>query len=177
MTLRTIVRGSAMLLALCVVECSSVRAQTTGDIRGIVKDPSGAVVAGAQVTAVLSSEGLERKAVSDNTGEFTIPTVPVGTYSVRVQATGFKTYEQNDVVVDIGHVAQVNADLVIGQSTQVVTAEASAPLVETTSTQLGAVMNSTAVVNLPLATRDTYQLLQLQPGVQSQQGYDLFAGS
>jgi hypothetical protein len=166
-----------MLLALCVVVCSSVRAQTTGDIRGIVKDPSGAVVAGAQVTAVLSSEGLERKAVSDNTGEFTIPTVPVGTYSVRVQATGFKTYEQNDVVVDIGHVAQVNADLVIGQSTQVVTAEASAPLVETTSTQLGAVMNSTAVVNLPLATRDTYQLLQLQPGVQSQQGYDLFAGS
>src|SRR5260370_5467258 len=65
----------------------------------------------------------------------------------------------------------------IGESTQVVTAEASAPLVETTSTQLGAVMNEISIVNLPLATRDTYQLLQLQPGVQSQQGYDLFAGS
>src|SRR5205823_1900277 len=103
--------------------------------------------------------------------------LPVGTYTVRVTAPGFKTFEQNDVVVDIGHVAQLNVRLEIGQSTQIVTAETSAPLVETTSTQLGAVMNSTAVVNLPLATRDTYQLLQLQPGVQSQQGYDLFAGS
>lgn len=152
-------------------------AQTTGDIRGLVKDPSGAVVSGAQVTAVDASAGVERKASTDDAGEFTIPTVPVGTYLLRIQASGFKTFEQNDIIVDIGHVALVNAGLVLGQSTQIVTAEASAPLVETTSTQLGAVMNSTAVVNLPLATRDTYQLLQLQPGVQSQQGYDLFAGS
>jgi outer membrane receptor protein involved in Fe transport len=177
MTSGTMARYVVLSIAACCAGLLPVNAQTTGDIRGIVKDPSGAVVAGAQVTVTLLSEGLERKAVSDNAGEFTVPTVPVGTYSVRVQAPGFKTFEQNNVIVDIGHVAQVNADLVLGQSTQVVTAEASAPLVETTSTQLGAVMNSTAVVNLPLATRDTYQLLQLQPGVQSQQGYDLFAGS
>jgi hypothetical protein len=160
MTLRSGVRHPLLLIAICCAGLPPVGAQTTGDIRGIVKDPSGAVVAGAQVTATLTSEGLERKAVSDNAGEFSVPTVPVGTYSVQVQAPGFKTFEQNNVVVDIGHVAQVNADLVLGQSTQVVTAEASTPLVETTSTQLGAVMNSTAVVNLPLATRDTYELLQ-----------------
>ena len=71
----------------------------------------------------------------------------------------------------------VDATLQIGEVTQSVTAEAEAPLVETTSTQLGAVMNSRSVVDLPLNTRDTYQLLQLQPGVQSQQGYSLFAGS
>jgi hypothetical protein len=152
-------------------------AQTTGDIRGIVKDPSGAVIVGAQITATLTAEGIERRAVSDATGEYTVPTVPVGTYTLRISAPGFKTFEQPNVVVDIGRVAEVDASLELGQSTQVVTAEAVAPLVETTSTQLGAVMNSTAVVNLPLPTRDTYQLLQLQPGVQSQQGYDLFAGS
>ena len=152
-------------------------AQTSGDIRGLVTDPSGAVISGAQVTATLKSEGTERHASSDASGQYTIPTLPVGTYTVRVQARGFKTFEQANVAVDIGHVAQVNAPLELGQSTQIVTAEASAPLVETTSTQLGAVMNSTAVVNLPLNTRDTYQLLQLQPGVQSQTGYDLFAGS
>jgi len=177
MTLLKLGRRSYLFLAFFSLAVIAAKAQTTGDIRGIVKDPSGAVVAGAQITASMPSAGVERKAVSDNTGEFTIPTVPVGSYTVRINAPGFKTFEQNDVIVDIGHVAQVNASLVIGQSTQVVTAEASAPLVETTSTQLGAVMNSTAVVNLPLATRDTYQLLQLQPGVQSQQGYDLFAGS
>ncbi|MBV9300648.1 MAG: carboxypeptidase regulatory-like domain-containing protein [Acidobacteriaceae bacterium] len=152
-------------------------AQTTGDIRGVVKDPSGAVVVGAQVTATMTSEGIERRAMSDSTGQFTIPTVPVGTYVVHVSSRGFKTFEQKNVTVDIGHVAEVDVLLELGQSTQVVTAEAATPLVETTSTQLGAVMNSTSVVNLPLPTRDTYQLLQLQPGVQSQQGYDLFAGS
>ncbi len=177
MTLLQPGRCSLLFVVAYLLLSFTAAAQTTGDIRGIVKDPSGAVVAGAQVTATMPSAGIERKAVSDDTGEFTIPTVPVGAYAVRVQAAGFKTFEQNDVVVDIGHVALVNAALVLGQSTQVVTAEASAPLVETTSTQLGAVMNSTAVVNLPLATRDTYELLQLQPGVQSQQGYDLFAGS
>ncbi len=151
--------------------------QTTGDVRGLVVDPSGAVVSGAKITAVLKGEGTERHAATDATGQFTVPTLPVGSYTIRVQAPGFKTFEQSDVAVDIGRVAQINASLELGQSTQIVTAEASAPLVETTSTQLGAVMNSTSVVNLPLNTRDTYQLLQLQPGVQSQTGYDLFAGS
>jgi Carboxypeptidase regulatory-like domain/TonB-dependent Receptor Plug Domain len=152
-------------------------AQTTGDIRGTVTDPSGAVVSGAAVTATLKGEGTERKASSDSSGQYTIPTLPVGSYTVHITATGFKTFEQAEVAVDIGHVAQVDATLQLGQTTEVVTAEASAPLVETTSTQLGAVMNSTSVVNLPLNARDTYQLLQLQPGVQSQRGYDLFAGS
>ena len=167
------------VLAVCMwgAAASSLVAQTTGDIRGLVTDPSGAVVSGAQITATLPNSGFERKATTDSGGQFTVPTVPVGTYDVKVEAAGFKTFKQPNVVVDIGHVAQVDAALQLGESTQIVTAEASAPLVETTSTQLGAVMNSTSVVNLPLASRDTYQLLQLQPGVQSQQGYDLFAGS
>ncbi len=156
---------------------SELVGQTTGDIRGAVTDPSGAVVSGAAVTATLKGEGTERKATSDSSGQYTLPTLPVGSYTVRIAAPGFKTFEQQEVSVDLGHVAQVNATLQLGQTTEVVTAEASAPLVETTSTQLGAVMNSTSVVNLPLNARDTYQLLQLQPGVQSQQGYDLFAGS
>jgi outer membrane receptor protein involved in Fe transport len=172
-SLKSLIRGAVVFSVLC----ASLFAQTTGDIRGTVKDPSGAFVPNARVTATLPSSGTERVAKTGNTGEFTVPTLPIGTYTVKIEAPGFKTFEQQNVVVDIGHVAQVDAALELGQSTQIVTAEASAPLVETTSTQLGAVMNSTSVVNLPLATRDTYQLLQLQPGVQSQQGYDLFAGS
>ncbi len=152
-------------------------AQNTGDVRGEVSDPSGAVIVGARVTAVMKGEGTERHAATDASGLYTLPTLPVGKYDIRIQAPGFKTFEQADVAVDIGHSVQVNASLELGQSTQIVTAEAAAPLVETTSSQVGAVMNSTAVVNLPLNTRDTYQLLQLQPGVQSQTGYDLFAGS
>src|SRR5581483_5841318 len=141
------------------------------------EDPSGAVIVGAEISAAMEGGGAARHAISDKSGEYTLPAVPVGTYSIEVKATGFTTFVQHQVAVDIGHVALVNATLRIGVATQVVTTEARAPLVETTSTQLGAVMESTAVVNLPLNTRDTYQLLQLQPGVQSQQGYSLFAGS
>ncbi len=167
----------ARLCLFCLLVAPYVLAQTTGEVRGTVKDPSGAVVVGAQITASMAGGGVDRRAVTDGKGEYDLPSVPVGTYAVRVQVQGFKTYVQDNVEVTIGHVIEVNATLELGRSTQTVTAETSAPLVETTSTQLGAVMNSRAVVDLPLNTRDTYQLLQLQPGVQSQQGYDLFAGS
>jgi hypothetical protein len=71
----------------------------------------------------------------------------------------------------------MNMTMQVGQTKEVVEVTSEAPLVETTSTQMGAVVNSRAVVQLPLNARDTYQLLQLQPGVQSQTGSDLFYGS
>jgi hypothetical protein len=125
----------------------------------------------------MSGGGVTRHGMTDGKGDFILPTLPVGTYRVEVQSTGFKTYVEEGVEVTLGHVIRVNATLELGTTSQTVTAEAQAALVETTSTQMGAVVNSRAIVGLPLNTRDTYQLLQLQPGVQSQQGYDLFAGS
>lgn len=170
--------SNAKLLAFCCLLAGArVFAQTTGEVRGTVKDPSGSVVVGAQITAQMPGGSVERRAVTDANGEFILPSVPVGAYAVRVRSEGFKTFVQEPVEVTLGHVIRLEAVLQIGETTQTITAEAAAPLVETTSTQLGAVVNSTAVVGLPLNTRDTYQLLQLQPGVQSQQGYDLFAGS
>ena len=162
---------------LCALGATfGLQAQTTGNLRGTVKDPSGLVIAGANVKATLEGTANSRMVTTDAKGDFVLPTLPVGSYTVEVEATGFKKFVQH-VDVTLGHVVEVNATLEIGQVTQSITAEAEAPLVETTSTQLGAVMNSRAVVDLPLNTRDTYQLLQLQPGVQSQQGYSLFAGS
>ena len=64
-------------------------AQTTGDIRGTVTDPSGAVVSGAVITATLKGEGAERKAATDSSGQYTMPTLPVGSYAVRITAPGF----------------------------------------------------------------------------------------
>ncbi len=167
------------LTALCVglMAAGVLGAQTTGELRGTIKDPSALVIRGAQVTASMASGGITRRGATDEKGGFILPTIPVGTYSVEVQAPGFKTYIQENVAVTLGHVIEVNATLELGTTTQTVTAEAQAALVETTSTQMGAVVNATSIVGLPLNTRDTYQLLQLQPGVQSQQGSDLFAGS
>ena len=101
----------------------------------------------------------------------------MGHYTVVVKAEGFQEYRQPEVEVQIGHVALVNVGLELGTLAQVITAEAAAPLVETTSTQMGAVVSDRMVTQLPLNARDTYQLLQLQPGVQSELGSDLFYGS
>jgi len=177
-------RNAKYMLAIpaisCVVYCaaaiSSLSAQTTGSLRGNVKDPAGLVIADAKVTATLEGTRANRTTTTDTKGDFVLPALPVGLWTVEVETAGFKKFVQR-AEVTLGHVVVVDATLQIGEVTQSVTAEAEAPLVETTSTQLGAVMNSRAVVDLPLNTRDTYQLLQLQPGVQSQQGYSLFAGS
>ena len=156
--------------------CSALFAQTTGNLRGTVKDPEGLVIAEARVTSTLEGTSTSRATTTDAKGDFVVPALAVGQYTVEIETAGFKKFVQH-VEITLGHVVVVDATLQIGEVTQSVTAEAEAPLVETTSTQLGAVMNSRSVVNLPLNTRDTYQLLQLQPGVQSQQGYSLFAGS
>ena len=151
--------------------------QTTGQIRGTAKDSSGAVVAGASVTAVLTGTDTTRTASTEADGSFEIPELSVGTYTVTAGAQGFKKFIANSVVVSIGHVTVVDVVFQVGGSTDTVTVEANAAQVETTSTQLGAVMTDESIRELPLNTRDAYQLLQLQPGVQSQLGADLFLGT
>lgn len=152
-------------------------AQTTGTIRGTVTDPSGAVIPGAEVTAILTQANSTRATETKLDGSYVLTSLAVGRYTVVVKADGFQEYRQANVEVQIGHVVLVNVGLELGTLAQVITAEAEAPMVETSNTQMGAVVSDREVVQLPLNARDTYQLLQLQPGVQSQLGSDLFYGS
>ncbi len=151
--------------------------QTNGSIRGIVNDPSGAVVPGAMVTATLTGTDSQRSVASDKDGAFDIPELAVGSYDLAADAQGFKKFVTKNVVVSIGHVNFITITLQIGRANDTVTVEANAVQVETTSTQLGAVMTDQSIRELPLNSRNAYALLQLQPGVQSQLGADLFAGS
>ena len=170
-------RRLALLSTLLFAASGALWAQTTGTIRGTVTDPTGAVIPGAHVTATYMQSNTAREAETNTEGAYVFPALPVGLYAVVVKAQGFHEYRQEQVDVAIGHVALVNVSLEIGTLAQVVTAEAQAPIVETSSTQMGAVVSDREVVDLPLNARDTYQLLQLQPGVQSQLGSDLFYGS
>ena len=172
-----LVLGVCLFALLGVLAVGEPAWGQTGSIRGSVKDQSGAVVPGAQVTITLTGTDTSRYATSDKDGSFEFVDLAVGHYDVTVDSPGFKKFVVTDVVVDIGHVATVNATLQVGASAQTVTVQSEAAQVETTNTQLGGVMNSQAVTELPLSTRNTYQLLQLQPGVQSQVGADLFYGS
>jgi hypothetical protein len=151
--------------------------QTNGSIRGIVNDPSGAVVPGAAITATLTGTDSKRSVTSDKDGGFDIPELAVGAYDLSAEAQGFKKYVSKNVVVSIGHVNFVTITFQVGATNDTVTVEANAVQVETTSTQLGAVMTDQSIRELPLNSRNAYALLQLQPGVQSQLGADLFAGS
>jgi hypothetical protein len=151
--------------------------QTNGTIRGAIQDPSGATIPNATVTAVMTGTAATRTVTSDKDGNFEFDEAPVGTYDISVEAAGFKKSVSQGVVVTIGHVAAVTVTLEIGAQADTVTVDANVAEVETTSTQLGAVMTDTSIRELPLNSRNAYALLQLQPGVQSQLGSDLFAGS
>jgi len=167
------------ILGMVLAACAPLgQAQSTGGrIRGTVTDPSGGAVAGATVTLVNTATNITREATTNATGEYLFLEVPVGAYTIEVNQTGFKKFVRKDVVVDLNAVVSVDIPLQVGGSTETVEVTGEPPVIDTTTTQLGAVVGSREVTELPLNARDTYQLLQLQPGVQSQLGNDLFYGS
>src|SRR5207245_242752 len=103
-------------------------------------------------------------------GEYIFLEVPVGTYEVNSQSAGFKKYVRKGIILNLNEVVNLDITLQVGAAVETIEVTGAPPLVDTTSTQLGAVVNERAVSQLPLAQRDAYQLLQLQPGVQSQLG-------
>jgi hypothetical protein len=158
---------------------SAVAQSTGGRILGRVADPTGAVLAGVKVTLVNDATGVERNEVTNSTGDYVFVEVTPGKYHVQFEQAGFKKNVQRDLNVDVNQVVTLNSTMQIGQQQETVEVTSEAPLVDTTSTQLGAVVNNRSVNDLPLNARDTYQFLQLQPGVQSVSGSSgsLFYGS
>lgn len=160
--------GATPLLAICLTAIFALAAfaqtQTTGRIAGTVKDEKGAVIAGAEVVAVSKATNDERAATTDGEGNYIIPLVPPGAYQVTVKANGFKKAVSDNVKVIITETTVVNADLAAGGAEESVTITSAAPLVQTDGAQLGRVVDSRAVAELPLATRNFTQILGLSPG-------------
>ena len=168
-TARWTARGLALLF--CLVSTTILLAQSTGGrILGRVADPSGAVLAGVKVTLVNEATGVSRETQTNDSGDFAFIEVPVGTYRSEFDLTGFKKNIRRGVVLELNQVVTLNMTMQIGGAKEVVEVTSEAPLVDTTSTQLGAVVNDRSVSQLPLNARDTYQFLQLQPGVMSTVG-------
>jgi outer membrane receptor protein involved in Fe transport len=175
-------RWTARWLAVlfCLVYPTFLLAQSTGGrIVGRVADPSGAVLANVKVTLVNEATGVSRDTQTNESGDYTFVEVVPGSYHVEFAQAGFKKNVQKSVLVEVNQVVTLNSTLQLGEAKETIEVTSEAPLVDTTSTQLGAVVNDRSVNQLPLNARDTYQFLQLQPGVQSQLGGngDLFYGS
>jgi len=156
----------------------SAGAQSTGGrIRGTVTDPSGAAVVAAKVTLINEATNVSRDVDTGANGEYLLIEVPVGSYEIDVSQQGFKKYVRKGIALDLNQAISVDIILQLGTTAETVEVTGAPPVVDTSSTQLGAVVNERASTQLPLNQRDVYQLLQLQPGVQSQLGNDTFYGS
>src|SRR5450759_3383555 len=137
-----------------------------GTVLGSVTDPSGAVVAGATVKVRNLATGLERTTVTSADGSYSVPELPIGTYSVTVTQTGFQTALTNNVEVNVATERRVDAQLRTGQVTQMVEVSGGdLPQIETQSNELGGVLTSKGVEDLPINGRDYTKLIFLNPGV------------
>jgi Carboxypeptidase regulatory-like domain len=155
----------------CLVSSTLLLAQSTGGrILGRVADPTGAVVSGVKVSLINDATGTMRETQTNEGGDYSFVEVTPGTYHTEFEANGFKKNVRRGIILDVNQVITLNMILQLGATQEVVDVTSEAPLVDTTSTQLGAVVNNRSVNELPLNQRDTYQFLQLQPGVQSQLG-------
>ena len=154
------------VLALVVLSCLSVSAQQiTGNIRGVVTDPTGAVIQGASVTARQAETGLSRTTTTDREGNYVLLELPVGHYSLQVAAKGFQEYVQDGITLNVNETASVSPHLAVGSEKQQVLVSGDAPLIEPTVTSMGKVVQQREMEDLPLNGRNFSQLGLLQPGV------------
>ena len=168
-------RSSRVLLGISLVLmlCAAVLAQDTGSITGTVTDPTGAAVAGAQVTVASPDHGIDRHSVTNSSGEYNQSGLPGGSYDIAVTAGGFKKYQVKGVKLDVAQKARVDVALQVGAATTEVVVEGTAVAqVETQSSDLSGTVNGKEISQLELNGRNFTQLVTLTPGVSNQTGQD-----
>jgi hypothetical protein len=160
---------TARVVCIAVVLSATVLwASVSGSISGTVKDPSGSVIANAQITAKEMNTGLSHQTHTDSKGYYTFPVLPVGHYVLDVEASGFGKYERREIVLDTNAALTLNASLAVGSISQNMTVTDNTLHVETASTQLGQVITGRQMTSVPLNGRSYTDLLSLQPGVAPQ---------
>ena len=152
------------VLAIIATPASLAQTASTGAIKGTVTDSSGAVVPNATVTATDNETGAVRTVTTGGDGSFIVTVLPLGTYRLHVQATGFKPLEVPSIVVNVTETAAFNPVLEVGGQTQEVTVQATAEALQTTNATMGTVVSSNTATAIPLTTRNFTNLLGLSAG-------------
>ncbi|MGA9981932.1 MAG: TonB-dependent receptor [Acidobacteriaceae bacterium] len=141
--------------------------QAAGSITGTVTDPSGSAVPNASITASDVNQGTTWTTKTDGAGVYEFPQIPAGSITVTVQAAGFAAQQRAAFALVVNQVAKVDFALAVGKVSETISVNAAPPLLQTSSTEVGTVLNAEDVTALPLATRDVNQLTLLVPGVVS----------
>ena len=150
---------------LFVATCLCWAQQDTGTIEGTVLDPSGAIVVKAQLTLNNLDTGLKRSVESGSTGQFTFTPLRVGNYEITVSAPGFQTQVRRPIQLQIQQTIKLTFTLELGSSSSLINVDAAAPMLQTSDSSVGQVVDSQKVTELPLNGRNVYQLVSLTPGV------------
>lgn len=164
-------RSVFVVLSLALISLPVFSQKYTGTIRGIVTDASGAMVPNAQVTATNTATNATRTVESAD-GEYVIPDLAAGTYTVKATGKGFKETQTTNVILHVASTNTVNLKLEVGSTSETITVESTAVQVETTNAGLGEVVTGDQVRELPLNGRSFVQLTQLQPGVSADNTFD-----
>lgn len=175
---RNAYRLGVLLVALFALLAGSSAAlgQSTASIQGVVTDPSGAVVPGAQVIVHSQATGLDRMTQTNPRGAYSVPDLSIGTYSISVKASGFQTQVISNLKLAVATTLVENFSLKVGAESQAVTVTGAAPLLNTTTMAAGKVINDATVQQIPLNGRHMVDLAQLIPGtvVAPQNGFLTF---
>ena len=161
-----------VLFALLVVCGEALAQRTTASLRGVVKDPSGALVQGAEVSVTNEETGLARSAKTNAAGTYTFGDLPVGRYVLLVEKAGFKSYVASGLTLNVADSAAVDVGLEVGEISDQVTVDASSIQVESVGGEVANLVTGEEVRDMPLNGRNFVQLTQLMPGVSSPQGFD-----
>ena len=160
---------AAVTLTTCVFLASASivarAADLDGSIRGTVTDPAGGAVPQVTVTATNTATNVSYQAKTQEDGGYSFLQLPIGDYTLKVEKTGFQTYTAAQIHLDVNTVFIQDVQLTVGAMSTVITVQANQVQVETSTTQLGTVIEAQQIVDLPLIGRDWVQLQALQPGV------------
>ena len=166
---RHVATSAISVITLLVFSMGVTGQSERGSIRGTVEDSSGATIANAKVWATNVANGVETTTNSTGSGNYNIPQLPPGTYTVRVQQTGFRTLIRENVIVDVGAVVSLDLPLEVGTMNQEVTVSAAAPILQSETSDVSTAVSTEAYRDLPVTSagggRQPETFLFLVPGV------------
>src|SRR5262245_36444738 len=148
-------------LIISILTSVTLWAQATAQISGAVKDQSGAVLPGVEVTATQTETGIARSAVTNETGSYVLSNLAVGPYRLEAALPGFRTYVQTGIVLQVNSSPAINVVLEVGQVTEQVEVQANAAMVETRAAGVGQVIENERILDLPLNGRNATELIVL----------------
>jgi Carboxypeptidase regulatory-like domain/TonB dependent receptor len=157
--------SSLVRIGLICLSSGILLAQTAAEITGEVKDPSGAAVPNAPVTATNTATNVARPTTTNNAGIYSFPDLTPGVYEVRVAAPGFENIVKTNIELQVQQVARVDFALAVGQATQTLTVSANAAMLSTEDATVGTVIEQRRITDLPLNGRNFFSLVALSPNV------------